>query len=216
MFKYIIRLFIRDVSTTIQNIKQVSKLSFFSVHRCSGQAPDSFIYLFLLQDLEEGLQVIRVGSVGVRWVLMQHADPWLLTVNCKQLPHSTSERRPFLKSRHNIPFMRKRCSREQRRETEEPPAKKPAVDTDKVSDRVNTGEPSNVTEIPDEEEQQQETAGGGDKPQSLEEEEEVQSCSEEKMETGHRQETRRRTRSSLDNKRAKEADSLPSGSADEE
>ncbi|XP_037545732.1 general transcription factor 3C polypeptide 1 [Nematolebias whitei] len=171
-----------------------------------------------LKDLQEGLQVVRVGSVGVRWVLMQHADPWLLTVNCKQLPqcHLTSERRPFLKSRHNIPFMRKRCSRELRRETEEPPAKTPAVDTEKVSDSVNTDEPSTVTEIPDEEEQQQETADGGDKPQSLEKEEEVHTCSEEKMETEQRRETRRRTRSSLDDKRAEEADSLPSGSADEE
>lgn len=162
-----------------------------------------------------------MGSVGVRWVLMQHADPWLLTVNCKQLPqsHLTSERRPFLKSRHNIPFMRKRCSRGLRREAEEPPAKKPAVDTEKVSDRVNTDEPcANVTEKPDEEEQQKEPAagGGGDEPQGVEEEENVQTCSEEKMETEQRHETRRRTRSSFNDKRAQVADSLPSGSADEE
>uniref|UniRef100_A0A3Q3AAB1 Ral transcription factor IIIC subunit 1 n=1 Tax=Kryptolebias marmoratus TaxID=37003 RepID=A0A3Q3AAB1_KRYMA len=138
------------------------------------------LLFFLLQDLQESLQVVRVGSVSVRWVLMQHADPWLLSVNCKQLPqsHLTSERRPFPKSRYNIPFMRKRCSRELRGEAEEPPAKKPAVDTEKVSDGEKTkGSPADVTEIPDEKERQQETAEGGGELQSLDEEGKVQTLS---------------------------------------
>uniref|UniRef100_A0A3Q3A8W7 Ral transcription factor IIIC subunit 1 n=2 Tax=Kryptolebias marmoratus TaxID=37003 RepID=A0A3Q3A8W7_KRYMA len=172
-----------------------------------------------LEDLQESLQVVRVGSVSVRWVLMQHADPWLLSVNCKQLPqsHLTSERRPFPKSRYNIPFMRKRCSRELRGEAEEPPAKKPAVDTEKVSDGEKTkGSPADVTEIPDEKERQQETAEGGGELQSLDEEGKVQTRPEEE-DGEEKMETRRRTRkSSLDDDRDKEAGSLPTGAADEE
>lgn len=37
----------------------------------------------LLQDLEEEGLAVRVGSLAVRWVLMEHAEPWLLTVSSK-------------------------------------------------------------------------------------------------------------------------------------
>ncbi|KAK2817334.1 hypothetical protein Q5P01_025525 [Channa striata] len=82
-----------------------------------------------LKDLQEEGQVSRVGSLGERWVLIQHAEPWLLTLNSKQRPqsHVTSDRNPYLKSQHNIPFMRKRCRQGDRDEAEEPPAKRPSV-----------------------------------------------------------------------------------------
>ncbi|KAF3687926.1 General transcription factor 3C polypeptide 1 [Channa argus] len=83
-----------------------------------------------MKDLQEEGQVSRVGGLGERWVLIQHAEPWLLTLNSKQRPqsHVISDRLPFLKSQHNIPFMRKRCWQGVGDEAEEPPAKKPPVD----------------------------------------------------------------------------------------
>lgn len=83
-----------------------------------------------LKDLEEEGQVLRVGSLGARWVLLQHAEPWLLTVSSKQWPQSrfTSDGLPFLENEHSIPFMRKRCRQEGQQEAEGPPEKKSAVD----------------------------------------------------------------------------------------
>uniref|UniRef100_A0A8C6MKJ1 Ral transcription factor IIIC subunit 1 n=1 Tax=Nothobranchius furzeri TaxID=105023 RepID=A0A8C6MKJ1_NOTFU len=141
-----------------------------------------------LKDLQEEGQVVRVGSLGVRWVLMQHADPWLLTVNCKQTSRSkfTFERRTSLKSQHSIPSKRKRCHPEQPHRTEEPPAKKQAVEEDKGPGRDDAdGLLSNMTEKPGEEkqlEQQRQTAedGGGDVPQKIDEKEKVQTRSEER------------------------------------
>uniref|UniRef100_A0A3B3WUH6 B-block binding subunit of TFIIIC domain-containing protein n=1 Tax=Poecilia mexicana TaxID=48701 RepID=A0A3B3WUH6_9TELE len=91
---------------------------------------------FLLQDLQEEGQVVRVGSQSVRWVLMQHAEPWLLTVNCKQMsqPHENANRRPHLTSQYNFPFARKRCIKAMQLEAEGPPAKKPASDKEKQTD----------------------------------------------------------------------------------
>lgn len=175
----------------------------------------------LLQDLQEGLQVVRVGGINIRWVLIQHADPWLLNVSCKQLPqsHLKSQRRPLLRSQHNIPSIHKRCSRELQQEAEEPPAKKPAVDTEKVTAAETlAGSSANVTEKPDEEEQQKETADGGDMTQNLEEVGDGKTCpEEEEIETEQRHETRRRSRrSSLGSESIKEADSGATGTADEE
>ncbi|TNN23201.1 General transcription factor 3C polypeptide 1 [Liparis tanakae] len=80
-----------------------------------------FSPFFLLQELQEEGQVIKVGGLGVRWVLRQHADSWLLTVNPKQWSQTrySSERQ----EEHNIPFIRKRSRTEVRQEAEEPPAK---------------------------------------------------------------------------------------------
>ncbi|KAL6111010.1 gtf3c1 [Pungitius sinensis] len=83
-----------------------------------------------MQDLEEEGQVSKVGGLGVRWVLLQHADPWLLTVNSKHWSDSSTaaaDRLPFLQKEHNIPFLRKRSRREARKEAGEPPAKKPPL-----------------------------------------------------------------------------------------
>ncbi|XP_074545488.1 general transcription factor 3C polypeptide 1 [Halichoeres trimaculatus] len=83
-----------------------------------------------LKGLQAEGQVVKVGSSGVRWVLMRHAEPWLLTLNWKQWSQSSSssDKLTFLQRQHNFPFMRKRCRRGTRREKEEPPSKKPAVD----------------------------------------------------------------------------------------
>ncbi|XP_032419900.1 general transcription factor 3C polypeptide 1 [Xiphophorus hellerii] len=90
-----------------------------------------------LKDLQEEGQVVRVGSLSVRWVLMDHADPWLLTVNCKQMSqsHVNTKRRPHLTSQYNFPFARKRCIKAMQLEAEGPPAKKHASDKGKQTDR---------------------------------------------------------------------------------
>ncbi|XP_054912510.1 general transcription factor 3C polypeptide 1 [Poeciliopsis prolifica] len=101
-----------------------------------------------LKDLQEEGQVVRVGSLSVRWVLMEHAEPWLLTVNCKQMsqPHENAKRRPHLTSQYNFPFARKRCIKAMQLEAEGPPAKKPASDKEKQTDRETwadgTGKPN--------------------------------------------------------------------------
>uniref|UniRef100_A0AAQ4P112 B-block binding subunit of TFIIIC domain-containing protein n=1 Tax=Gasterosteus aculeatus aculeatus TaxID=481459 RepID=A0AAQ4P112_GASAC len=79
-----------------------------------------------MQDLEEEGQVSKVGGLGARWVLLQHADPWLLTVNSKHWSNSSTacDRLPFLQKGHKIPFLRKRSRREAPKEAGEPPAKK--------------------------------------------------------------------------------------------
>uniref|UniRef100_A0A8C6NYI7 Ral transcription factor IIIC subunit 1 n=1 Tax=Nothobranchius furzeri TaxID=105023 RepID=A0A8C6NYI7_NOTFU len=163
---------------------------------------------FWPQDLQEEGQVVRVGSLGVRWVLMQHADPWLLTVNCKQTSRSkfTFERRTSLKSQHSIPSKRKRCHPEQPHRTEEPPAKKQKIDE---KEKVQT---------------RSEERRGEEKSPNLEEEGEMQTCPErekgedgqEKMETEQKL-VRKRTRSSnLDEDGKEEAESVPTESADDE
>ncbi|KAM4584504.1 general transcription factor 3C polypeptide 1 isoform 2-T2 [Odontesthes bonariensis] len=186
-----------------------------------------------LKGLQEEGQVVRVGSLGVRWVLMRHAEPWLLTVKSQQSSrsHSKSEKSPFLKSRHNIPFMRKRSSRELNRETEGPPPKKQAVDGGDGADVESVDEWSNLKEKPNEEEQQEEHKGradeeSGDGLLNLDKEEKVQTQPEEdgggevgQVETEKRQDQKRKLRSrksGLGNERHAEVCSPPTGSADEE
>ncbi|XP_011476240.2 general transcription factor 3C polypeptide 1 isoform X3 [Oryzias latipes] len=115
----------------------------------SGRSTTLQLYL---KDLQEGGQLVRVGGLGVRWVLMQHAEPWLLTVNSQHppVPHSPSEKPPFMKGQHNIPFLRKRSSREQHREG--PPSKRPAVHQENGADAVNV----DAGEKPNEEEKLEE------------------------------------------------------------
>lgn len=171
--------------------------------------------------------MLKVGGLGVRWVLMQHADPWLLTVNSKQWSQSRlkSDKLPFLENEHNIPFMRKRCRRETRQETEEPPAKKPAVDRQESKDRVDAeGLPSNVTNEGEQLEKQKEREDeeSGDKQLNLREDEGAEQTREEeagqdKIETEERQEeqTEQRARGdSTDAERAEEACSPQAGLTD--
>ncbi|XP_071360613.1 general transcription factor 3C polypeptide 1 [Trachinotus anak] len=133
-----------------------------------------------MEELQEEGQVFKVGSLGQRWVLTQHAEPWLLTVNSKQWSQSrlTSARLPFLENQHNIPFMRKRCRVEDQQKTGEPPAKKPAVDRQESEDREGVeGGSSDINKEKVNEEAQLEkhkesaAQGSGDKQLNLEEEE---------------------------------------------
>ncbi|XP_041838036.1 general transcription factor 3C polypeptide 1-like [Melanotaenia boesemani] len=242
------RLFLQQRGYTTQDVEACAQLrrsldeagenglderDFFRAH-VHLQVPESGRTRSLLQylkDLQEEVQVVKVGSLGVRWVLMQHAEPWLLTINSKQLswPPLTSERRPSLKSQHSIPFLRKRCSREVHLETEGPPAKKPALDGGKGPDRESVdGSSCSSTDKPNEEEQQKERAdeGSGDKLLNVEEEGRVETLSKEEgeevdgqVETVKRHDKKRelRTRrSSLKDERHEDEHSPPLASADDE
>ncbi|KAM4595765.1 general transcription factor 3C polypeptide 1 [Fundulus diaphanus] len=183
-----------------------------------------------LKDLQEEGQVVRVGGFGVRWVLMEHAEPWLLTVNCKQTPRSQlrTNKGPLLRSLHNLPFAVKRCSRELQQVVEEPPAKKPAVDEEKETDGgAVDGSSAAGAENPVEAEQQKEPADdkGGDNSLSLEEEVPVQTQpdedgeqhdGQEKMETEQGRSRPKRTRKCRLPGDKDEACALPSGSDDTE
>lgn len=100
--------------------------------------------------------MLQVGSLGARWVLMPHADPWLLTVNVRNWSQSrlTSNRIPFIGSQHNIPFMRKRCRRGVQQEVEEPQPKRSTVDRQEGEDREDAeGLNRDTAEKPKEDEQ---------------------------------------------------------------
>lgn len=160
------------------------------------------IFSFLLQDLQEEGQVVQVGSLGARWVLMQHAEPWLLTVaDSKQWSHShpASDR---LKDQHNRSLRGKRCRREAPQETEGPPAKRSAVDKQEGEDAERLS--SDIREKLSKEEQMKkkgrEDEGSGDKLLNLEEEggkqmqpeEEREEAGKEKVETEERQEEKKK------------------------
>lgn len=133
-----------------------------------------------LKELQEEGQVVKVGGLGPRWVLMQHSEPWLLTVKqpSKKWHESrlNSNRIPFLEKNHNIPFMRMRTRREVREEEEEPPAKRSAVEKQGGEDVAGsssdaTGEKPTEEEELDSEEKKDNGAG------SMEEEESSPSTS---------------------------------------
>ncbi|XP_061576125.1 general transcription factor 3C polypeptide 1-like [Cololabis saira] len=187
-----------------------------------------------MKDLQEGGQVAKVGSLAVRWVLMHHAEPWLLSVSSKQQSrsYSASEKPPFLTNRHNIPFMRQRTGRERDWDTEEPPSKRLAVDPGKGAD-AGTDErlSSNATEKANEKEeleQQQQTAdessGGnlvdeeeGAQTQSQEEgKEEVEQQKEETEKKGDKRRRRKPRKSNMNDERQKEACSPSTVSGDDE
>ncbi|KAF7662374.1 hypothetical protein LDENG_00237400 [Lucifuga dentata] len=98
-----------------------------------------------MEELQHDGQVLKVGGLGVRWVLMRHAEPWLLTTNCKPWSQSPGLR-PLWENRHKIPFIRKR-SRAVQQEVEEPLAKKVAEDKDGDEDGEGAdGLSSKITE----------------------------------------------------------------------
>ncbi|XP_070771379.1 general transcription factor 3C polypeptide 1 [Enoplosus armatus] len=171
-----------------------------------------------VKELQEESQVLQVGSLGVRWVLMKHAEPWLLTINSKQWSQSrfTSDRLPFLENQHDVPFMRKRCRRGGRQEAEEPPAKKTAVDRHKGED----GEDAQKLNEGEQLEKQKERAdeGSGDKLLNVEEETgkqmQPEEEGEEKVETEERQRELRAREDSKDDERDEVACSPPTGPAD--
>lgn len=131
------------------------------------------IFSFLLQDLQEEGQVVQVGSLGARWVLMQHAEPWLLTVaDSKQWSHShpASDR---LKNQHNSSLRGKRCRREAPQETEGPPAKRSAVDKQEGDDAERLSSGITREKLSKEEQMKKkyrQDEGRGDKLLNLEEE----------------------------------------------
>lgn len=79
-----------------------------------------------LKDLEEEGLAVRVGSLGVRWVLMEHAEPWLLTVSSKHggQPDVSRSADP----QQAGAFRSKRCRRHTARQVGEPPAKRTEKD----------------------------------------------------------------------------------------
>ncbi|XP_033480322.2 general transcription factor IIIC subunit 1 [Epinephelus lanceolatus] len=175
-----------------------------------------------MKELQEEGQVVQVGSLGIRWVLMQYADPWLLTVNAKQWSQSrlTSNKLPFLEKQHNIPFMRMRNRREVRHDPEEPPAKKRAVDRGEGKNRrAVEGLSGDVArEKLNEEEQlkkQKERVDEGGKQMQPEEGREEE-AGREKVETEERQEEKKDHEATVDGRddeRDKEACSSPTSPA---
>uniref|UniRef100_A0A671TTZ8 Ral transcription factor IIIC subunit 1 n=1 Tax=Sparus aurata TaxID=8175 RepID=A0A671TTZ8_SPAAU len=125
-----------------------------------------------MKDLKEEGQVLQVGSLGPRWVLVQHAEPWLLTVTSKPWSQSCvpSDK---LKGQHNIFSMRKRSRREVPQETEEPPAKKSAADKreGEEKERATSGKPrKKVDKEPRKKQQERTDEGSKDKLVNVEEE----------------------------------------------
>lgn len=84
------------------------------------------------QDLEEENLAVRVGSLGVRWVLREHVDPWLLTVSSKHVVQS--EVSPDAQQASSCTT--KRCRRNTTREPGEPPAKRAEKDSQEREDAV--------------------------------------------------------------------------------
>ncbi|CAK6972755.1 general transcription factor 3C polypeptide 1-like [Scomber scombrus] len=188
-----------------------------------------------MKDLQEEGQVLKVGSLGVRWVLMQHADAWLLTVNSKQWSQSrlTPGKLPFLENQHNIPFMRKRCRRDVQQEAEEPPPKKSAVDRQEGEPMQEVdGSSSNTGEKLNEQEQLEKQNEGqdnesGDKLLNLEEKGGAQMQPEEEQEgveeagqmkivpvEGQEEKTNRGRENSIDDERDDEVGSPTTGQVD--
>ncbi|XP_056136206.1 general transcription factor 3C polypeptide 1-like [Lampris incognitus] len=111
------------------------------VEPCSGRTRSLQQYM---QELQEEGQVLQVGGMGLRWVRMQYAEPWLLTSYTKpqSQPQLIRERQlPLWKKHHNIPFMRKRC-RDVPGEEEEPPRKKAVEDRERGKEREGGNESS--------------------------------------------------------------------------
>ncbi|XP_069023396.1 general transcription factor 3C polypeptide 1 [Embiotoca jacksoni] len=179
-----------------------------------------------MKELQEQGQVVKVGSLGVRWVLMQHAEPWLLTVNSKQWSQARlpSDGHPFLENKHNNPFMRKRRGRGFRQEAEEPPAKKRPVNRDEDGDG-STGDLTREKLNEEDEQQKGRTdEGRGDELLNLEEEggkqtQPEEDAGQEKMETRTRRdnkEEQKASEGSAEDERDEQACSPPEGSADDE
>lgn len=105
--------------------------------------------------------MVRVGSLGIRWVLMQHAEPWLLTVKSKQesQSHLVSERRHATSSRS------KRCRRDPTDKTEEPPVKRTVEDKPKAEDKECVS--SEVIREKLDQEEQMKNKDQGDEDKSL-------------------------------------------------
>ncbi|CAN9510592.1 unnamed protein product [Ophioblennius macclurei] len=178
-----------------------------------------------MKDLEETNQALRVGSLGPRWVLMQHADPWLLTINTKQWSNTrlTSSRLSYMTKQHNVPFMRKRCMRQrQSSATEETPAKRPHVEKEDGADAEDGAAAAGETTKEKSEEDQIEKTGEGreEKPPDPVEEAGKTAQPEEEAESSIREDEKTEQKDeeedNLDEERTEGPSSPPSGSAEHE
>lgn len=133
---------------------------------------------------------MQVGSLSVRWTLVQHARPWLLTIaDPKQRfqSHPISDR---FKNQQRSSDRAKRCRREAPQRTEGPPAKRSAVDKQEGREREDAKQllSDKTREKPSEEEQREkkegEDEGSGDKLLNLEEKGENQIHPQKEMEEG--------------------------------
>lgn len=125
--------------------------------------------------------MVQVGCLAVRWVLTQHADPWLLTLQTKWATSLPTRDEP--KTQSNV---RKRSRRDAPQETECPPKRS----------TVDAGEAEHATPPPGEERTHEEELGNeegkdGGKLMSVEAGEQVQPediAGEKKMEAEEEQE----------------------------
>lgn len=142
-----------------------------------------------MKELQEEGQVLQVGSLGARWVLIQHAEPWMLTVKSMSQTRITSDRLSTLENQYAV---RKRCRQEDTQESEEPPAKIPAVDKQEGEDKERLSSDLTIEKQSEEEQlkKQKETADEGtrDSLLNLEEEGGKQMQPEEEGEGESRQE----------------------------
>lgn len=83
---------------------------------------------------------MRVGSLSVRWVLVEHAEPWLLTVTSKHgvQPDASRSADPEQAGSSRS----KRCRRHTTRHSGEPPAKRTEKDgrEDDAEEELSRGE----------------------------------------------------------------------------
>lgn len=93
---------------------------------------------------------MRVGSLSVRWVLVEHAEPWLLTVSSKHgvQPDASRSADP----EQACSTRSKRCRRHTTRQSGEPPAKRTEKDgrEDKGEEELSRGEEEKNREREDE------------------------------------------------------------------
>lgn len=99
---------------------------------------------------DEGL-VLRVGSQAVRWVLMDHAEPWLLTVSSKLgvQPEASTAAEPLLAASSRS----KRCRRPTARQSGEPPTKRAHRDDveGEAQEEPSRGEEQRICRVTEEE-----------------------------------------------------------------
>lgn len=105
--------------------------------------------------------MVRVGSLGIRWVLKQHAEPWLLTVKSKQ----ESQSHLMSEGQHATSSRSKRCRRDPTDKTEEPPAKRTVEDKPEGEDRKCVS--SEVIREKLDQEEQMKNKDQGDEDKSL-------------------------------------------------
>uniref|UniRef100_A0A8D2ZF46 General transcription factor 3C polypeptide 1 n=1 Tax=Scophthalmus maximus TaxID=52904 RepID=A0A8D2ZF46_SCOMX len=180
-----------------------------------------------MTDLQEEGQVLKVGARGARYVLRQHAEPWLLTVNSKQWSQARDTPDPFSESRQPKPLTGKRCRREDQQEAEEVPAKRAALESgegediegrDTTREKLNEeARPENGKVAVDEGrgEKQLHTEEEAKGEQTRRDEEGEEKSGQEKMETEEKQVERRELRPRRGSKGSESVEEAGISDADE-